>query len=212
MDPIDYIYKILEKEVKTYDVPIVDLIKVQTNDPFKVLIATILSARTKDETTAVVCKKLFKKINSFNDLKKIDQDKLVKLLYPVGFYKTKAKHLKELPIKINELFDGQIPETVEELVKLPGVGRKTANLVVVIAFDKPGICVDTHVHRIMNRFGYVRTKTPLETEMTLRKKLPTKYWLGINSMLVAFGQNLCRPISPKCDICPVYQHCQRIGL
>lgn len=212
MIDFDSIYKILDREVKSYQVPIVDLIQVQTKDPFKVLVATLLSARTKDETTAAVCKKLFPVIDCFADLKKIDENELAKLIYPVGFYKTKAKHLKKLPYVLDELFDGEIPQTVEELIKLPGVGRKTANLVVVIAFNKPGICVDTHVHRIMNRFGCIETKTPLETEMTLRKKLPTKYWLGVNSILVAFGQNLCRPISPKCDICPVYKYCKRIGV
>lgn len=212
MIDFDSIYNILDREVKSYKVPVVDLIAVQTKDPFKVLVATLLSARTKDETTASVCKKLFPVIKCFEDLKNIDEDVLAQLIYPVGFYKTKAKHLKKLPYVLEDLFEGEIPQTIDELIKLPGVGRKTANLVVVIAFNKPGICVDTHVHRIMNRFGYIKTKTPLETEMTLRKQLPAKYWLGVNSILVAFGQNLCRPISPKCDICPVYQYCQRIGL
>jgi endonuclease III len=195
---IDKIYSILKKEVIDYKVPIVDLIQIQTKDPFKVLITTILSARTKDGTTSIAAKKLFIEIE--------------KLIYPVGFYKTKAKHLKQLPIILKQEFNNKIPETIEELIKLPGVGRKTANLVVTIAFNKPGICVDTHVHKIMNRIGYIETKTPYETEMRLRDKLPKKYWKTINSILVAFGQNLCTPISPHCSNCPINKYCNRLGV
>ncbi len=206
------IHSILKKEVKSYNVPIVDLIQIQTNNPFKVLVGTILSARTKDETTSKACEKLFSKVKTFKDLKTIPAKQLEKLIFPVSFYKTKAKHLKQLPVVLKEKFNGKIPETVDELIELPGVGRKTANLVVAIAFDKHGICVDVHVNRILNRIGYVKTKTPFETEMALREKLPKKYWKTINSLLVAFGQNLCRPISPYCSKCPITKYCNRIGV
>lgn len=209
---IDAIYTILKKEVKNYNVPIVDLIKIQTDDPEKVLIATILSARTKDQTTATACKKLFAKINTVMDLEHISEKEIEQLIYPAGFYKTKAKHLKQLPAALTEKFNGKIPETVEELIQLPGVGRKTANLVVAVGFQKPGMCVDTHVHRITNRLGYVTTKNPLQTEMALRKKLPEKYWEKINSMLVAFGQHTCTPISPHCSRCPIRTYCKRTGV
>ncbi|MBT3395463.1 endonuclease III [archaeon] len=209
---IDKIYSILKKEVIDYKVPIVDLIQIQTKDPFKVLITTILSARTKDGTTSIAAKKLFIKIKKIKDIEKFTQKEIEKLIYPVGFYKTKAKHLKQLPIILKQEFNNKIPETIEELIKLPGVGRKTANLVVTIAFNKPGICVDTHVHKIMNRIGYIETKTPYETEMRLRDKLPKKYWKTINSILVAFGQNLCTPISPHCSNCPINKYCNRLGV
>jgi len=209
---IDKIYSILKKEVKNYSVPIVDLIQIQTNDPHKVLIATILSARTKDETTSAVCRRLFGKVSKVQDLGNLSEKQISDLIYPVGFYKTKAKHLKQLPAVLKEKFNNHIPETVEELVELPGVGRKTANLVVAVGFKKPGMCVDTHVHKITNRLGYVKTRNPFETEMALRKKLPLKYWESFNSMLVAFGQNTCRPVSPWCSKCVIKQYCNKIGV
>jgi endonuclease III len=209
---ISAIYKILKREVKHYDVPIVDLIQIQTRDPHKVLIATILSARTKDETTSAVCKRLFKKVKKVQDLNKFSTSQIAKLIYPVGFYKTKAKHLKLLPTILKQKFNNIIPQTVEELIELPGVGRKTANLVVAVGFQKPGMCVDVHVNRISNRLGYVKTRNPHETEMALREKLPLKYWESFNSMLVAFGQNLCRPISPFCSKCPVIKYCNQVGI
>jgi exodeoxyribonuclease-3 len=208
---IDSVYMQLEKEVADYDVPIVDLIAVQTKDPFKVLVATILSARTKDETTAKASARLFKKVSDLNSLTSLSEATIAKLIYPVGFYKNKAKYLKELPAAM-EQFGGRIPDDVESLTRLPGVGRKTANLVVAVAFNKPAICVDTHVHRIMNIWGYVETKNPLETEMVLRQKLPEKYWIGINSILVAFGQAICKPVRPHCDRCIIADQCPQIGV
>lgn len=210
--PIDTIYDILKKEIQQYQVPVADLVQIQTRDPFKVLVATILSARTKDETTSAVLPRLFEKVKTPSDLDTLSVTEIEALIFPVGFYHNKAKFLKELPVVLEKEFQGNIPETVEELTKLPGVGRKTANLVVAVAFQKPAICVDVHVHRIMNRLGYVKTKTPLETEMTLRKKLPVKYWTTINMLLVAFGQNICRPVSPFCSRCPVRQYCKRAGV
>lgn len=209
---IDKVYAILKREAVHYQVPVVDLVKMQTNDPFKVLITTLLSARTKDQTTLVAAQRLFGKVKNFGDLSKLSQKELEQLIYPVGFYKTKAKHLKQLPLAIAEKFNNTIPQTVEELIQLPGVGRKTANLVVAVAFEKPGMCVDTHVHRIINRLGYVKTKNPYETEMALRKKLPMQYWEKINSLLVAFGQHLCTPVSPKCSVCPIFKYCIRVGV
>ena len=208
---IKKVYELLEKEVVGYDVPIVDLIAVQTRDPFKVLVATILSARTKDETTAKAAARLFKKVSDPESLSRLDEKTIARLIYPVGFYKNKARYLKELPSAL-EQFGNRIPDSVEELIKLPGVGRKTANLVVVIAFNKPAICVDTHVHRIMNIWGYVQTRNPFETEMALRQKLPEKYWFRINSILVAFGQAVCKPVRPHCDRCIIAQYCLQIGV
>ncbi|MCK5107497.1 MAG: endonuclease III [Nanoarchaeota archaeon] len=209
---VDEIYKILSKEVPKYQVPIVELVEAQTKDPFKILITTILSARTKDKTTAFAVNKLFKKVNNANDLNKLKISEIEKLIYPVGFYRNKAKFLKKLPGVLDNEFNGEIPAEIDGLVKLPGVGRKTANLVRAVAFQKPAICVDVHVHRISNRFGYVKTKTPFETEMALRKKLPKKYWLKWNYLLVAFGQNLCRPISPHCYECPIKKYCKQVGV
>jgi exodeoxyribonuclease-3 len=209
---IDLILSIIEREVATYRMPVVDLIAVQTRDPFKVLVATILSARTRDEVTARAAARLFKKATDPPGLAELSAAEIARLIYPVGFYKNKAGYLARLPAALTTLFNGRIPATVEELVKLPGVGRKTANLVVAVAFDKPAICVDTHVHRIMNIWGYVQTRTPLETEMALRRQLPVKYWQRINSLLVAFGQNICRPQRPACDICVIREYCPQIGV
>ena len=185
---ISAVYSILRREVRRYKVPVVDLIEIQTKDPFKVLISAILSARTKDETTVQACRRLFAKVRKAKDLDKLSAKELEKIIFPVGFYKNKAKFLRQLPAALDEHFSGKIPQTIEELVLLPGVGRKVANLVVAVAFRKPAVCVDTHVHRIMNRLSYVRTKTPFETEMALRKKLPKKLWKEFNPTLVAFGQ------------------------
>ena len=209
---INAIYRILSREVKNYKVPVVDLIEIQTNDPFKVLIATILSARTKDETTAKACERLFSKIKNFKDLEKLSEMEIEKLIYPVGFYKVKSKHLKKLPNMLKEEFNEKIPEEIGDLIKLPGVGRKTANLVRAVAFKKPALAIDVHCHRIFNRLRYIRTKTPFETEMELRKKLPKKYWEKINSLFVAFGQHLCRPISPYCSKCKIVSYCNRINV
>lgn len=209
---IDAIYRILKEEVKRYNVPVVDLVKIKTQSHFKVLIATILSARTKDETTIKVCERLFKKVNDFEDLEKLSVREIEKLIYPVGFYKTKAKHLKALPKVLKEEFNGKIPSEIDELLKLPGVGRKTANLVRSVGFRKPAMAIDVHCHRIFNRLSYVKTKNPFETEMELREKLPKKYWEKINYLFVAFGQNICRPTSPWCSKCPIIKYCNQVGV
>jgi len=209
---IPAIMRVLKKEFESNSMPVVDLIEEQSGDPLKILIGTILSARTKDETTRDASQRLFSQVHTINDLDRLTEKHLQQIIFPVGFYRTKARHLKELPSMLRKRFDGRVPESLEDLMKLPGVGRKTANLVMAIAFKKPAICVDTHVHRICNRFGYVNTKTPFETEMALREKLPRKYWLLFNSYLVSFGQNTCRPVSPRCTVCPIRAFCNRVGV
>ncbi len=209
---IDKFLEILAHEVKGYQVPVVDLIAVQTRDPFKILVATILSARTKDEVTAQAAERLFARAATAEELAELEEKRLQKLIYPVGFYKNKARYLAALPAKLSDDFDSQVPASMEGLLSLPGVGRKTANLVLAQAFAIPAICVDTHVHRIMNIWGYVETDTPLKTEMALREKLPEKYWIPMNSLLVAFGQGTCRPVAPHCDRCVLADSCPQIGV
>ncbi len=208
---IDHFLKRIAESVKDKKVPVVDLIAVQTRDPFKVLVATILSARTKDETTAKAAARLFKKAPDAPSLAALSEEDIAKLIYPVGFFRNKAGYLTRLPHAL-EGFNGQVPDTLEELITLPGVGRKTANLVVCVAFQRPAICVDTHVHRIMNIWKYVDTPTPLKTEMALREQLPAKHWLSVNSLLVAFGQSICKPIGPHCDACILQRDCPQKGV
>lgn len=210
--PLEDVLPILEREVSGYQVPVVDLIAAQSHDPFKILVATILSARTKDEVTATVARRLFARAGSVDALSELTVEELEKLIYPVGFFRNKAKYLNQLPAVLNERFQGGVPQDIDSLLTLPGVGRKTANLVVAIAFNKPAICVDTHVHRIMNIWGYVQTSTPLQTEMALRQKLPEEYWIRINSLLVAFGQGTCKPVRPLCDRCVIAAWCPKIGI
>jgi exodeoxyribonuclease-3/endonuclease-3 len=203
---ISHILDILKKEIATYKVPVVDLMAVQTRSPFKILVATILSARTKDAVTAAASERLFRLAPDVAGLERLSREKIQELIFPVGFYKSKAGYLTRLPRAL-DAFGGKVPHTIEALVTLPGVGRKTANLVRSVAFDLDAICVDTHVHRIMNIWGYVKTKTPLETEQALRKKLPGKYWKEVNQILVAFGQGTCRPVAPRCHGCVLNQLC-----
>lgn len=203
--------RILKKEVAAYKVPVVDLINIQTRSPFKVLVATILSARTKDEVTSAASERLFKQAPDAAALACLTTKKIQELIFPVGFYKSKAKYLSQLPNALLA-FGGKVPDNIDDLISLPGVGRKTANLVRAVAFDKDAICVDTHVHRIMNIWGYVNTKTPLETEMALRKKLPRNHWKEVNGILVAFGQGTCRPVSPHCHRCVIKTSCPQIGV
>lgn len=210
--PIDSIITLLEREMRGLQVPVVDLIAAQTKDPFKVLVATILSARTKDEVTAAAARRLFSRAATPQELAGLTVTELEKLIYPVGFFRNKALHLSQLPEALATRFQGKVPSAIEDLITLPGVGRKTANLVRSVAFSLPAICVDTHVHRIMNIWGYVETTTPLQTEMALREKLPQQYWLRINSLLVAFGQAICRPVAPHCDACPISEYCPRLDV
>ena len=212
MFTIEQFLDILECEVARYRVPVIDLIGVQTSNPYRVLIATILSSRTKDEVTAKASDRLFQKAPDAGRLVRLDQVEIRTLIYPVGFYKSKAKHLQQTARMLLDTYGGQVPDELDELLKLPGVGRKTANLVLSVAFNIPAICVDTHVHRIVNIWGYVRTRTPLETEMALRQKLPQPYWHRINRLLVAFGQGTCKPVGPHCDVCVLAADCAQIGV
>lgn len=204
--------KALEKEFRAHSAPIIELVQAQTADPFCVLVGTILSARTKDACTAGAVKRLFALAagNKFapSDLERLTVEEMEKAIYPVGFFRGKARHLKALPRVLAERFGGVLPKTVEELCELPGVGRKTANLVVAVGFDLPAICVDVHVHRICNWLGIVETSKPLETEMALRRILPVKMWKTWNSRLVSFGQTRCLPARPRCEGCPVARHCR----
>lgn len=209
---IAVIVKALKVEFDRHRMPVVDLVQVTTHDPYKVLVATILSARTQDQTTARAAERLFERAPDLQSLRLLSTTVLARLIFPVGFYKNKARFLHELPSTINVLFKGTIPHTVEELIQLPGVGRKTANLVVCIGFNLPAICVDVHVHRICNRLGYLKTANPLQTEMALRAQLPKRFWLSINSLLVSFGQHTCRPVNPHCDRCGIYRQCGRVGV
>lgn len=176
------------------------------------LISCILSLRTQDSTTAKASHRLFAFADTPEAMLKLSAKKIEKLIYPVGFYKTKAKAIRHICRTLLEVYDGKVPDEIDELLKLTGVGRKTANLVVTLGYNKPGICVDTHVHRISNRWGYVKTKTPEQTEIALRAKLPKPYWIEYNDLLVSFGQHLCRPISPLCSQCPVKRFCSQINV
>ncbi len=206
------IIHILREETRNWDVPIVTLTAETSRDPFKVLISTILSLRTQDTTTAKASKRLFQLADNPKDMFKLSVKEIEKAIYPVGFYKTKARTIRYLCRELIEKYKSRVPDDLDELLKLKGVGRKTANLVVTLSYGKPGICVDTHVHRISNRLGYIKTKTPFETEMLLRKKLPKKYWMEYNDLLVSFGQHRCRPISPMCSVCPIEIYCDKVGV
>lgn len=193
-------------------VPIVTEMSRKRRDPYRVLISTLLSLRTKDETTRRAAERLLAKAPGPDELLKLRESRIRALIYPVGFYKTKARVLKEVSRRIVGEYGGKVPDDLDTLLTLKGVGRKTANLVVTLGYGKPGICVDTHVHRIANRLGYVRTKNPEETEFALREKLPPRYWIPINDCLVAYGQNLCRPVSPFCSRCRLAPYCDRVGV
>jgi len=209
---ITKVLNILKKEVKKWDVPIINFMAASTGDPFKVLVSTILSLRTKDETTAVASRRLFEKASTPEEIFRLGENKVSSLIYPVGFYNVKAKKIVKLCKQLIEQYDSIVPDSIEELLKFDGVGRKTANLVVTAGFNKPGVCVDIHVHRISNRFGYIKTKTPDQTETELRRKLPKRFWIDYNYLLVSFGQHLCRPVSPFCSLCPVEKYCMKIGV
>ncbi len=211
MDKIDDIVTILKRENKKYIVPIVTIVSM-TKSPFMVLISCILSLRTKDKVTAEASNRLFKLANNPEKILGLSIKNIEKAIYPVGFYKTKAKRIKEICKALLDDYGGVVPDEIDELLKLNGVGRKTANLTVTLGYGKLGICVDTHVHRISNRLGLVKTKTPEQTEFALRKKLPQKHWLIYNDLLVTYGQNLCVPISPWCSKCRIFKYCKRVGV
>jgi endonuclease-3 len=204
--------RLLERELEQFGLPPVSAMAEQKADPFKILISTIISARTKDEVTGPATERLFALAASPAAMSTLPEEKIEKAIFPAGFYHTKAKAIRKASKEIIERFGSRVPDTIEELLTLPGVGRKTANLVMTLAHNKAGICVDTHVHRITNRWGYVKTKTPHETEQALREKLPKNHWIAINTILVMHGQNICKPISPLCSHCPVSTCCARTGV
>ena len=197
---IERVIRILEKTVPEHPY--------KSRNPFHILIATIISQRTKDEVTYEVANRLFARFPRPEDLKNATEDEIARLIYPAGFYRQKAGKIKEVARIIDEEYNGRVPDNMDELLKLPGVGRKTANIVLSRGFGKHAIAVDTHVHRITNRLGWVHTKNPEETERELMKILPKKYWLEINTLLVMFGRTICRPVSPHCDECPVRNYCE----
>lgn len=202
----------LQAAYTEWQAPIITFIANRGATPFEVLVSTILSLRTKDEVTSEAAVRLFAKARTPEALLALGEKRVAELIYPVGFYPTKAQRLMAISRILIDDYDSQVPDTMDGLLALPGVGRKTANLVLVEGFKQDAICVDTHVHRISNRIGYVQTKTPEQTEMALREKLPRKHWIVYNELLVAFGQVLCRPVSPYCSRCPVARMCPRIGV
>ena len=206
------ILNILESEYPKWNAPIVTLVSRRSNDPFQTLMSTILSLRTKDRVTAEATYRLLNAGKTPRAILDIPLEKLKKLIYPVGFYNTKARNIHKICKLLIEKYDEVVPDSLDELLKFPGVGRKTANLVITLGYNRPGICVDTHVHRISNRFGYVQTKTPEQTEFVLRDKLPMEWWIKYNDILVAFGQTICRPVKPKCVDCPINQLCPKVGV
>ncbi|WP_457639255.1 endonuclease III domain-containing protein [Persephonella sp.] len=207
------VLKILEREFPKWNAPVVSLMaKRDRRSPFQILVSTVISLRTKDEVTAEASERLFSLADNPYDMLRLSEEQIAQAIYPAGFYRNKAKTIKEISRIIVEEYNGKVPDSLEELLKLPGVGRKTANLVLALSFKKPAICVDVHVHRITNRLGFVKTKTPEETEAELMKKLPVEWWNKVNDLLVAFGQTICRPVSPLCSKCPVSDKCEKVGV
>jgi len=206
--------ELIERLTEFYrsDVPVVTRIAAQGRDPFLVLIGCLLSLRTKDETTEKAMERLMERARTPDELLSIPTGEVEKLIYPGGFYKVKARLIKEISRTVIEKYHRAVPDSLDELLTIKGVGRKTANIVVTEGFGGPGIAVDTHVHRISNRLGAVRTKTPHETERVLREILPEEYWRAYNPLLVTHGRRTCGPLSPWCSKCPVYELCGRVGV
>ncbi len=209
---INKIIKVLHRETKKFKEPIVTEISNKSHDPFRVLISCILSLRTKDNTTRLASQRLFKLADTPKDMLRLKAKQIEKVIYPVGFYRVKAKNILSICRDLIDKFNNEVPDNLDKLLTLKGVGRKTANLVLTEGFNKLGICVDIHVHRISNRLGYVLTKNPFETEMALRKKLPKKFWKEYNTLLVTWGQNVCKPISPLCSVCSINKLCPKTGV
>jgi len=210
---LEKILRILKREIRKWKVPAVGVIADQAIDrPFETLVSTILSLRTKDTVTEQASSRLLARADTPQAIASLSVREIEKLIYPVGFYHTKARNLRETCRILIDEYEGKVPRDLDELLKLPGIGRKTANLVVTVGYGDYGICVDTHVHRIANIWEYVKTKMPEETEFALREKLPRKHWKTLNDILVTFGQNLCVPVSPWCSKCPVQPYCPRIGV
>jgi endonuclease-3 len=206
------ILKIIAKQVKDFTVPVVTKVSDEHHDPYRVLISCLLSLRTKDQTTTQVAKRLFKVADNPYHMVKLGLKRIQRLIYPVGFYRNKSKVLTGVSRKIIEEHEGRVPNNLEDLLQFKGVGRKTANLVLGLGFNIPAICVDTHVHRISNRLGWVKTKNAEETEKALGEIIPKRYWIDLNTWLVTFGQNICVPVSPFCSKCYVLKSCKKQGV
>ena len=204
--------RVLRREVRQWPEPVIGVVARDSRDPFRILITCLLSLRTKDRTTAEAGRRLFALAADPASMGRLSQRKLERTIYPVGFYRTKAKQIRGICKRLLSDFGGRTPGSIEALLTLPGVGRKTANLVVTVGYRKPGICVDVHVHRISNRWGYIRTNTPEESEEALRNQLPAQFWITYNDLLVPFGQNICQPVSPWCSRCRITKYCERVGV
>ena len=205
-------WPILKRQVRSLQLPWLDQMVSSERDPFQVLISCLLSLRTQDRVTGEASQRLFRLAETPETMARLSVERIEKAIYPVGFYRVKAQRIRDLSKEIEQKHNGRVPNTIEELLLLKGVGRKTANLVVTLGYDKEGICVDTHVHRITNRWGLVRTKNPHQTEFALREVLPVRYWKQLNGQLVAFGQGICKPISPLCSRCQIHLVCDRVGV
>jgi endonuclease III len=212
-DQIHAIIRIVKREIRQWREPVVGVVARESNrDPFHILISCLLSLRTKDKTTGEASARLFALATTPAAMLKVPLNKIEQAIYPVGFYRTKAKSIHQICQRLLDVYEGVVPDCIDELVTLAGVGRKTANLVVTVGYGKPGICVDIHVHRISNRWGYLKTKTPEQTEEVLRRTLPKQYWITFNDLLVPYGQNLCQPVSPFCSQCKLSEYCDRVGV
>lgn len=213
MDPsqLSRVIPILRKTTRQWQTPVVTQVG-KKRDPFQVLVSCILSLRTRDPVTEAASRRLFALAKTPKKLLGLDPEVIQQAIYPVAFYRNKTRTLRDLSRELLEKHEGKVPGNLVELLKLKGVGRKTANLTLILGFDGMGICVDTHVHRITNRWGYVSTRSPDETEMALREKLPKKYWKEINDLLVIYGQNCCKPISPLCSQCRIESYCEKVGV
>ena len=213
LEHVDEIMKILKRELRDYEDSQNQKWKKIEKTPFTVLISCLLSLRTKDEVTIESSIRLLSKYRTPKDMAKADVKEIEKLIYPVGFYKTKARRIKEISKLLVEKYNGKVPDSFDELIKIKGIGRKTANIVMMYGYDREDyLAIDTHCHRIPNRIGWIKTKTPEETERELKKKLPKKYWKDFNHLFVRFGQRICLPISPKCSECPIEKFCKKIGV
>ncbi len=212
-DQITAALRIVKRENRQWEEPVLGVVARDSNrDPFRILISCLLSLRTKDKTTGEASARLFALAHQPATMLTLPLEKIERAIYPVGFYRTKAKSIHAICRRLLDVYGGTVPDSIDELVTLSGVGRKTANLVVTVGYRKPGICVDIHVHRISNRWGYVRTKTPEETEQALRRKLPKPHWITFNDLLVPYGQHLCQPVSPFCSKCKLRDCCDRVGV
>jgi endonuclease III len=209
---INFVVKILQKELAVGTMPVVSHLAADQRDPFVILISTLLSLRTKDEVTAVATERLFQLAATPQEMLQIPLETIAKAIYPVGFYHVKASTIHRVCWDLIERHSSKVPDNIDDLLSMKGVGRKTANLVIALAYGKDAICVDIHVHRISNRLGYVKTKTPEKTEYALREKLPRHYWIIYNTIMVAFGRKTCKPVSPLCSQCPVFKYCDRIDV